>query len=74
MTTVKGGRPCGLMVPRIKREAKTRLIETDAEQLRIKREIDNKYAGTPDHGRVFVRGSDEFRRIEAELLARENQS
>lgn len=52
---------------------KQKPLETDADQLRIKREIDDRYAVSPDLGRVIERGSDEFIRISAELLARENK-
>lgn len=69
-----GGRPIGGVVPRVKRKVKTPpVLEADADQLRIKLEIDNKYAGKPDTGRVIPKGSEEFERIAAELLARENK-
>jgi hypothetical protein len=70
-----GGRPIGPLMKKIKhfdRPSKRKLIETDADQLRIKREIDGRYAGVPDLGRVIPKGSEEFESIAAELLAREN--
>lgn len=70
-----GGRPIGPLMKKIKhfdRPSKRKLIETDADQLRIKREIDERYAGVPDMGRVIPKGSEEFKRIAAGLLAREN--
>lgn len=70
-----GGRPVGPLVKKIKhfdRASTSKQIETDADQLRIKLALDIKYAGVPDVGRVIPKGSPEFERIAAELLAREN--
>lgn len=71
-----GGRPIGPLAKKIKhfdRPSSKKQIETDADQLRIKLAIDTKYAGPPDLGRVIPKGSEEFERIAAELLARENK-
>lgn len=72
-----GGRPIGPLTKKIKhfdRPSSRQRIETDADQLRIKLAIDTKYAGAPDMGRVIPKGSPEFERIAAELLARENKT
>lgn len=71
-----GGRPIGPLQKKIKhfdRQSPSKRIETDADQLRIKLEIDTKYAGAPDMGRVIPKGTPEFERIASELLARENK-